>query len=352
MGNLTLTGAAIPGLAYPYTSYLAAGVAPTPNVYGFPTSKPDIYATQYNLSVAQELSRGTSIQVSYVGNHGVNIWRETDINLYNKGTTIRPNPKYGHIYLEGNNGLSNYNGFQFSLKQRVAKSLNFAANYSYGHAIDNVQDQGLYSSEPQDNNNIAAERGNGSGDVRHNFTYNLLYQFPMGKGHAFLGNSAGPVRVIASGWSVNSLGIFRSGVAENVQQSNNTYGNGDVINQRPNRNFGVGQYVGRSLTAAGYVTFLNPLAWSAPAAGTYGNSPRNGNYGPHFSQSDISLLKDTEIREGQVLEFRRSSSTSLTIPTSTSPIRRTLQHRRASATSPAPSATRSASEPRGRFSSL
>ena len=304
-GNLTLTQAAIPGLSYPYTAYLASGTAPTPNVYGFPSSKPDIYATQYNLSIAEELSKSTSVQISYVGNHGTNIWRETDINLYEKGTTIRPNAKYGDIYLEGNNGLSNYNGLQFSLKERVGQALNLAANYSYGHAIDNVQDQGLYSSEAQDNNNIAAERGNGSGDVRHNFTYNVLYAIPMGKGHAFLGSSAPPVRVMASGWSVNSLGIFRSGVAENVQQSINTYGNGDFINQRPNRVAGTAMYVPTTINnTTGYVSFLNPAGWSTPAAGTFGNSPRNGTYGPHFTQSDISLLKDTEVREGQTLEFR------------------------------------------------
>ncbi len=305
VGNLTLTQTAIPGLKYPYTSYLASGVAPTPNVYGFPSSKPDIYATQYNLSIAQELSKGTSIQISYVGNHGVNLWRETDINYVNQGTSIRPNTKFGDIYLEGNNGLSNYNGLQFSLKERFTNALNFAANYSYGHAIDNVQDQGLYSSEPQDNNNIAAERGNGSGDVRHNFTYNLLYQFPMGRGHRFLGSAPGPVLVAASGWSVNSLGIFRSGVAENVQQSVNTYGNGDFTNQRPNRVAGTAQYLPTVINpSTGYVSFLNPAGWATPATGTFGNSPRNGTYGPHFSQADVSLLKDTQIHEGQLLEFR------------------------------------------------
>jgi hypothetical protein len=305
VGNLTLTQIANPGLSYPYTSFLSSGQAPaTPNVYGFPSSKPDIYSTQYNLSVAQELTKGTSLQISYVGNHTVNIWRETDINLIDHITKIRPNTKFGDIYLEGNNGLANYNGLQVSLKERLSKSLNLAANYSYGHAIDNVQDQGIYSSEAQDNNNILAERGNGSGDVRQNFTYNLLYQLPMGKGHSFLGSGSAPVRLLSSGWSINSLGIFRTGVAENVQQSVNSYGNGDFINQRPDRAPGTPLYVAKTFTSKGYVTFLNPAGWQAPLAGTYGNSPRNGTYGPHFTQVDASLLKDTEIREGQTLEFR------------------------------------------------
>ncbi len=304
VGNLTLTQAANPGLQYPYNSFLSGGTPITPNVYGFPSSKPDIYSTQYNVSIAQEIYKGTSVQVSYVGNHGVNLWREYDVNLYNQNTTTRPNSKYGDIYLEGNNGLSNYNGLQFSAKQRFGKTFNVGANYSYGHTIDNVQDQGLYSSEPQDNNNIRAERGNGSGDVRHNFSYNLLYELPMGKGHSFLGHSPAPVRLLASGWSVNSLGIFRSGVAANVQQSINTYGDGNLINQRPNRVAGQPLYVAKSLDTNGYVTFLNPAGWAYPTAGTFGNSPRNGIYGPHFSQLDASLVKSTEIHGTQLLEFR------------------------------------------------
>lgn len=305
-GNITLTSSTIPGLGYPnYQDALSSGTAlPPSNVYGFPVHKPDIYSIQWNFSVAQELARGTSIQLAYVGNHGVNLWREIDVNLFKQGTTTRPNSNFGDIYLETNTGFTGYSGFQASLKQRFGSYFSLDANYTWGHTIDDVQDQGLYASEPQDNNNIRAERGNGSGDVRHNFNFSLLYQLPMGEGHSFLGTAARPVKVLVSGWSVNGIGIFRTGVAANVQMGYNSYGNGNYINQRPDRVWSQSQYVGRSLDSNGYVTFLNPAGWAYPETGTFGDSPRNSVYGPGFAQVDSSLVKDTKLTETQSLQFR------------------------------------------------
>jgi hypothetical protein len=303
-GNITLTSSAIPELGYPnYQGYLDSSSGLPANVYGFPAHKPDIYSIQWNLSVAQQVGPHTSFQLAYVGNHGLNIWREQDINYFEQFTTIRPNPNFGDIYLEGNNGISSYDGFQASLKERFS-SLSFDANYSWGHAIDNVQDQGLYASEPQDNNNIKAERGNGSGDVRHNFTFNTIYQIPMGTGHLLLGTAPKPIQVMASGWSVNGIGIFRTGVATNVQMGYNSYGNGDFTNQRPDRVWSQTVYVRQARQANGYVSYLNPAGWAYPVTGTFGDSPRNGVYGPSFEQVDTSLVKDTKLTETQNLQFR------------------------------------------------
>jgi len=304
-GNLTLTQAANPGLSYPYAGYLSAGTVPPPTVYGFPTHKPDIYSSQYNFSVAQEMGHGTALQLAYVGNHGVNLWRQTNANLYLQNTTTRPNPTFGNIFLQNNSGFSNYNGFQAQLKQRFGKQFNVTGNYSWGHVIDDVQDQGLYSSDPQDVNNLKAERGNGSGDIRHNFSFSLIYALPMGEGHSFLGTSPAAVRKIVSGWSINSLGIFRSGVTSSVTMSGiNSYGNLNFTNQRPNLVQNTSLYVPRTLNSSGYITYLNRSAWTTPATGTFGNSPRNNVYGTKFNQLDISLLKDTRLSELQLLQFR------------------------------------------------
>jgi hypothetical protein len=304
-GNWTLTQTANPGLSYPYASYVASATAITPTGYGFPTSKPDIYTTQWNLSVAQDLGRGAAVQVGYVGNHGVNLWRRTDINLYKKNQTVRPNTAFGSIYLENNNGFSGYNGFQLQYKQRIGKQLNATANYSWGHVIDDVQDQGLYSSNPQNNDDLKAERGNGSGDIRHNLSYSLNYQLPIGKGHALLGRNIPVVTTLASGWSINSLGILRSGVTSSVAMSGiNTYGNLNYTNQRPDVVAGASRYVTRTLDSNGYVTYLNRSAWSRPATGTFGNSRRNTVYGAKFTQIDFAALKDTHLSGRQNIQFR------------------------------------------------
>ena len=292
-GNVSLNSLTAPGLSYPYDKFLIDNTAAAPTVYGFPVHKPDIYSEQWNVSAAYQLASNTGLEVAYVGNHGVNLWREIDINYANNITGLRPNPNFSDIFLETNSGFSGYDGLQISLIRRVSQGLHIEGAYTYGHAIDNVQDQGLFASEPQDNNNIKAERGDGSGDIRHNFSFNFLYDIPMGKGHDFLASSSKAVSTLVSGWQVNALGIVHSGIADNVYLGTNTYGNGDYTNQRPDFVPGAEQHVRNK----SWRQYYNPDAWTVPLQGTFGDSPRNGVYGPGFAQIDSSLVKQTALTE-------------------------------------------------------
>lgn len=298
-GNVTLLQSNIPTLTYPYTPFLSQGAAlPPPNVNGFPWNKPDIYSMQWNLSVATQLTTNNSVQIAYVGNRGVNQWREENINYPDPSTGLRPNQTYGNIVLQTNTGFSRYNGLQASFTRRMSQGLLATANYTFAHALGDVQDQGLFASDPQDLNNIRAEYGNGSGDVRHSFNYSLLYSIPVGDGHRFFASGI-PSRMF-SGWQVATLGMMQTGVASTVYIQNNTFGNQNFINQRPDCVPGVSVYAS-SKTINGW---LNPAAFSMPAAGTFGNCPNGDFYGPSLKQFDFSLLKETRLGESRNLEFR------------------------------------------------
>jgi hypothetical protein len=299
-GNVTLLQQQIPNLSYPYDPFLSqAGAPPPPNVAGFPQHKPDTYANQWNLSIADQLSRNMSFQVAYVGNHGVNLLREEGINYFDPTLGARPNPNFGNITLQTNSGFSSYDALQLSFIRRADKAgLSFQANYTFGHAIDDVQDPSVSASDPQNLNNIKAERGNGSGDVRQNFTFDLLYDVPLGERHRVLSSGLGSK--LASGWRVSTLGILRTGVADTVYIGTNTFGNGDFINQRPDCVAGVDSYAHPQTIT----DWLNPAAFSMPATGTFGNCGRNTIYGPNFRNVDFSMLKETKLGETRNLEFR------------------------------------------------
>jgi hypothetical protein len=298
-GATTLLEAEIPNLTYPYTPFLSQGAAlPPPNVYGFPWHKPDIHTHQWTVSVAKQLTANNSFQVAYVGNLGRNLWREEDINLFDPAISARPNPNFGDIYLEGNEGDSFYEGLEVSFTRRLASGLFFAANYTYGHAIDDVQDQGIWASDPQDLNNLKAEKGNGSGDVRHALNFNLLYNLPMGTGHRFA--SSRVASYFASGWRISTLGLLRTGIASTVYIPESESGNDFYTNQRPDAVAGVSQYpITKTVN-----DWLNINAYSTPAAGTFGNLGRNTYYGPSMEQIDFSILREAKIAEGKNLEFR------------------------------------------------
>jgi hypothetical protein len=298
-GNVTLLQQQIPNLSYPSDPFLSQAATPRPpNVNGFPWHKPDVYSNQWNLSVADQFSKNMSFQVAYVGNHGVNLSREEGINFFGPTLGARPNPNFGNITLQTNSGFSSYNALQLSFIRRAGKAgLGFQANYTFGHAIDDVEDQGLFASDPQNLNNIKAEKGNSSGDVRQNFTFNLLYDVPLGEGHRFLSSGFGSK--LFSGWRVSTLGIVRTGVADTVYIGTNTFGNGDFINQRPDCVAGVDPYAHPQTIT----DWLNPAAFSMPPAGTFGNCGRNTIYGPNFRNVDFSVLKETKLGETR-LEFR------------------------------------------------
>jgi Carboxypeptidase regulatory-like domain/TonB dependent receptor len=299
-GNITLLQQQIPNLSYPYDSFLSQTATFPPNLGGFPWHKPDIYVNQYNLSVATQLSTNIAVQVAYLGNHGVNLWREYNINYFDPSLGARPLAQFGDVTLQSNSGFSSYNGLQLSVKRRLDKGFMFDVEYSLGHAIDDVDDQGLFASDPQNLKNLKAERGNGSGDIRHNVTFNTMYDLPFGHGRRLLGNAGGVADRLVGGWSISALGILRTGVASTVHIGTNTFGNGDFLNQRPDRVAGVSPYG----TGSGPNNFLNPAAFSMPAAGTFGNLGRDTFYGPSYKQIDFSVLKKTRVTETKNVEFR------------------------------------------------
>ncbi len=113
------------------------------------------------------------------------------------------------------------------------------------------------------------------------------------------------------------LGLIRSGVANTVYLGTNTYGNGDTTDQRPNYNYGTSVYVPENgPSPANTVPFLNFNAFSLPQAavkpangkpgipGAFGNAPNGDFYGPHFTQIDLSVIKDTSLFENMKLQFR------------------------------------------------
>jgi hypothetical protein len=299
-GNTTLLRAQIPNLSYPFTPFVSQGTQPLRTVYGFDPKRADIYSGQWNLSVGTQLTTNSAFQVAYIGNHGVNLRRNMNINFYDPALGHRPNVNYADINIDGNTGQSIYHALQVSLKRRFTSGLLFDTEYTYAHAIDDVQDQGLYSAQPQNNNNLKAERGNSSGDIRHTLTFNAMYDIPMGERHRFLGSLSGPATKIVSGWRVAVLGILHTGIADTVYIGTNTYGNANYTNQRPNVVAGVNPYPANQTVD----NWLNATAFSMPASGTFGNAGRNTIFGPSFKQVDFSLLKETKIGETKNLEFR------------------------------------------------
>lgn len=299
-GNTTLLRSQIPTLAYPIEPFLAQGSLALPSVTGFDPNRNDPYSHQWNFTTEYAVTASMALTTAYVGDHSLNLRRSENFNFINPATGTRPIAGFSNVNIEMNNGQGSYNSLQVNLKQRYRSGLQFGFSYTWGHAIDDVQDYGIFSTQPQDNNNLKAERGNSSNDIRQSASYQVVYELPFGKGKRFMNSATGGLNTMVSGWQVSSVGQIRSGIATSVLIGVNTFGNGNLTNQRPNAVLGVDQYA----TNKNNDHWLNPAAFSIPAAGTFGNLGRNTFFGPGYAQEDLMLAKNTVLRERYAVQFR------------------------------------------------
>ncbi|MBX9603019.1 MAG: TonB-dependent receptor [Bryobacteraceae bacterium] len=299
-GNTTLLRSNIANLSYPVEPFVSAGTQALPNVGGFNWDKPELYAQQWNFTIQYELPGASSLQAAYVGNHGLNLRRARNINFFDPALGRRPIAGVADVAAEFNDAQSVYHGLQLNFTKRMG-AVYGVFNYTFAKVIDNVQDYGLYSTQPQDNRCLGpCERGLGSGDIRHNITYTVLYDLPFGRGKAFAGGAEGLWGALISGWQVSSLGLIRSGIAEIIQIPISRTGDNNTANQRPDRVAGVDIFPANQTINNWY----NPAAFATPAQGRFGNAGRTVGRSPDFWQFDASLTKNTSLTERFNLQFR------------------------------------------------
>ena len=299
----SLSNKTIPTLSYPITPFLADTtgiVSPRDD----DRRRKDTYVEQWGLSVQQALPADFVGTVSYVGSAGVHLLTLSEVNVVNPVTGTRPYANFGQVSWRGNRDNSNYNGLSVAVKRSFSRGLLLSANYMWSHEIDNGSD-GSGDGDSLVAENVACqacERADGIWDVRHVFNANAVYHLPFGPGKTYL-NEPGIWSRIAGSWEVTSMVVARTGFPVNVtiDRSSSAVPDGNTTDQRPDIIPGV------SLTPPGGATtgeWINPAAFAMPAAGTFGDAPRDVARGPGAWQMDFGIGKQIPLTESVHLEFR------------------------------------------------
>ncbi|HEY6991235.1 MAG TPA: carboxypeptidase regulatory-like domain-containing protein, partial [Bryobacteraceae bacterium] len=265
-----------PGQAIPYGPGVpifgsAAAAPPTSNIALFAVD-PNLrtpYVQNYSFNVQHELRPGTVLQAGYVGSHGTKLFRVRDINQATPGDPAtrqarRPFneqfPQFSFInYLEAS-ANSSYNAFQTTLKQRLARGLNFSAAYTWSKSIDDASN-GIYGgtrgvSFPQDSFNLRAERAVSVFDTRHRFTANFTYDLD------FLRTARSKyLKTVTEGWQIGGIYTGSSGLPITPFLSTDVSGTGE-LNDRPNLIADP-----RSSAPRNASLWFNPAAFSRPTNG-------------------------------------------------------------------------------------
>lgn len=264
---------------------------------------------QWNLTVSREVMKNTVAEVSYVGNHGLHIWR-----LINGGYNgVRPEFRArvaggadantagfrrfnfaNSVTRDESTGDSNYHAMQVWIDRRFSDRLAFQTAYTWSHTISNVPTQS-YISATTDVFNYNLDRGDADLDRRHSLVFNAVYALPSYRNlGAFASNVLGD-------WQLNGIASFYGGTPLNIVLGTDVAGLGGATTQRPNLVPGVPIYIDNDNDPS---LLLNRAAFVAPAPGQFGNLGRGVVRAPGITSFDFSLAKNWRMRERYGLQFR------------------------------------------------
>ncbi len=297
------------------------------------------YIQSWFFSVQQALSKDTTLEVSYQGNHSLRLPIIADYNQAFPnalGGTLgvqarRPIQSFGPITWLDPAGDNDYNGLSVRFEHRLSHGLYFLNSFTWSKAMgDSEQALEYYpggtEANPQNIRDLSAERGPSSFDVKLMNVASLVYDIPFGHGRQVGANTNSIVDAALGGWQLNSIITADTGTPLNVYYSpsaaqdvtglTNDY-RGEAI-LRPNVSGSAkSQTFSQSINNwfAGY-TFTVPTA-------SFGDLGRDAFRGPNLAQWDLNVNKNFRIRELATLQFRSeffnaTNHTNLGLPTTVS----------------------------------
>jgi len=304
---------------------------------------------QWNASIEHSFTKDTVLQVGYVGNAGIHLTSNYDVNqvsstaMVNCGVgeptpvsvlawdcaaflnanstpnvnTLRPYSNFGQLGYWTHEGHASYNALQVLFKSQYKRS-QLTAAYTWSHSIANVlldnSDGGVGVSSFTDITRPGLDRGNSAINRPQIFVANFTYFLPD------LNQSNALTRGVLGGWELssiitdatgNSQTMYEGGISENLglvaggagNGLGSQIGNGGLFNMLRPLTTGQSCDSGRS----GFELY-NPKAFTeiGQVIGQYMPNTESRGYchGPSLNNVDFSVDKNWKLSERFKLQFR------------------------------------------------
>ena len=224
-----------------------------------------------------------------------------------RGQLLRPYPQFDNVLMHRvNQARARYNAVVTRWTKRMSNGYALDINHTFSRLEDNQFGESNTFSARQGNalNNydLDAEFGVSLLDVAHRLNVNATFQLPFGEGRRWLATGVG--NAVAGGWTITLAGRYQTGFPLNISQSSN---NSNLLgsNQRPNVVAGVDAMTTGSQEERAVSGWINPAAFSAAPAFTFGDSPRTNPAwrGPGQRTTDLAISKTQRIN-GKSLSLR------------------------------------------------
>jgi hypothetical protein len=289
----------------------------------FDPHAPSQYIQQWSFSMEKSLGRETTLEIGYLGSHGVHLQRSHLINNAPPGAgaigprrpykvlaflpgTVLPSdisvisttfPVSGINLLE-NSAQSWYDAGYVNVRRRYARGFTLLSNYTWAKSLSDAPDfrsPMFESAIPQDNSNLSFEKGPAC-DIRHRFALSAVYDLPKL-------DFSGAVRAVTEGWHLSAIFQAQSGFPFTISVFGDTANAGTLLGENPIR----ANYTGQPIFDSGSHTadrWFNPAAFATPSAFTFGNVGRNTIYGPGMQTLDLALQREFALTENLKFQFR------------------------------------------------
>ncbi|PWU05119.1 MAG: hypothetical protein C5B51_15370 [Terriglobia bacterium] len=281
------------------------------------------YINQWNLSIQKQMGQDWLITLNYLGNSTIHMITSqggnpavflgtgpctlpngvsyaacsTTANQNFRRVFYLQNPSQGGYFAgigqQDSGGTASYQGFYASVQKRLSHGVTVLANYTYSHCISDIYDQQTTANGVAGNipGNRRAYRSNCLGsDLRQLFVLNMVATSPKFSGRV--------ARILASDWQIAPIMEIKSAqfytVISGMDRALTV-----APNQTPNL-VNLNPYAAQQTVTQ----WMNPLAFSLPAPGTYGNLGYNNMKGPGVFQLNVALSRTFPIRERKTIQVR------------------------------------------------
>jgi hypothetical protein len=287
----------------PFPDGFAAGTGatrtPTPDSIDFDIEVPT--RMQWNLGVERQITSQTVLSVNYVGSRSYHLMRVSDANtaaaqVLEDGTKFYPqgaprkNPALGGNRYVSSDADASYHGLQVEFNQRLSRGLRSKVSFTFAKSIDEAsvtiaQHSLGGAATTQDPDDIAADRGPSSFDLRRNFVVNFTYDVPSPAG-------TGVAAALLGGWQVGGIVMLQDGTPFSVLTGfSRSRDLARSLADRPNLREGASA----NPVLGGPDRYYDPTAFELQPAGFYGNLGRNTLVGPGLATVDASFVKMTSL---------------------------------------------------------
>jgi trimeric autotransporter adhesin len=269
------------------------------------------YAQSWNLVLQRDLPAALQMTATYMGIKGTRAQQAFYPNTFAPGSTnpcastSKPAscPPSGFL-VETSNGNSSREQGQIQLRRRLRNGVTASAMYTYSKSIDDAGlGGGIGGLVAQNWLDLAAERGLSTFDQRHLLNLTAQYSTGVGVGGGtLLGGWRG---TLMKDWTITTAVNIGSGLPLSpscircfLSGSTNT---GTV---RP-------EYTGLDAYAAPAGMYLNPLAYTTPLLGQWGNAGRDSITGPGQFSLIGSMARTFRINDRYNADLRFDSTNTL-----------------------------------------